>query len=107
MASLKPHDSYNILGFQRCQQELCGQGWADGGAAGVDCDCGAGCLFHLPTDMLEQHDRAAAEPTIFQALQKRLDEIRETTYAPDRGALDPAACVANEKAGGYWAPWLK
>jgi len=57
--------------------------------------------------MLEQHDRAAAEPTIFQALQKRLDEIRETTYAPDRGALDPAACVANEKAGGYWAPWLK
>ena len=83
------------------------QGWADGGAAGVDCDCGAGCLFHLPTDTLEQHDRAAAEPTIFQAIQKRLDEIRETTYAPDRGALDPAACVANEKAGGYWAPWLK
>ena len=61
----------------------------------------------LPTDTLEQHDRAAAEPTIFQAMQKRLDEIRETTYAPDRGALDPAACVANEKAGGYWAPWLK
>ena len=57
--------------------------------------------------VLEQHDRAAAEPTIFQAMQKRLDEIRETTYAPDRGALDPAACVANEKAGGYWAPWLK
>ena len=41
-----------------------------------------------------------------QNLQSRLAEYRETTYAPDRGALDPAACIANEKAGGYWAPWL-
>ena len=47
------------------------------------------------------------DATVQKGMQKRLDEIRETTYAPDRGALDPAACVANEKAGGYWAPWLK
>jgi hypothetical protein len=41
-----------------------------------------------------------------QSMQKRLSELRETTYAPSRGALDPAACIANEKAGGYWSPWL-
>lgn len=81
-------------------------GWGGGGIAGVNCDCGQGCLYHLPTDPLEAHDLAETEPQILATLQARLAQYRETTYAPSRGALDPAACIANEKAGGYWAPWL-
>ena len=48
----------------------------------------------------------ASNPSQLATMQKRLAEIRDTTYAPARGALDPAACVANAKAGGYWSPWL-
>ena len=35
-------------------------------------------------------------------LQKELAKWRDSVYAPDRGALDPAACLANERYGGYW-----
>lgn len=79
------------------------KGW---GRYGVNCDCGAGCLFHLPSDPNEVNDLAASNPSRLAQMQKRLAEIRDTTYAPSRGALDPAACVANVKAGGYWSPWL-
>jgi len=39
-------------------------------------------------------------------MQPRLERARPTVYAPDRGALDPAACSANDAAGGFWVPWL-
>ena len=72
----------------------------------MNCDCGGGCLFHLPSDPNEVKDLAAANPAMLATMAERLAEIRDTTYAPARGALDPAACAANEKAGGYWSPWL-
>ena len=57
-------------------------------------------------DPNEVNDLAATNPAMLSTMAKRLAEIRDTTYAPARGALDPAACVANAKAGGYWSPWL-
>lgn len=57
-------------------------------------------------DPNEVNDLAATNPAMLSTMAKRLAAIRDTTYAPARGALDPAACVANDKAGGYWSPWL-
>ena len=68
--------------------------------------CGDGCLFHILDDPTESCDLAAALPAVLARLQARQAEIRLTVFAPDRGALDPAACAANDAAGGFWAPWL-
>eukprot|EP00937_MAST-01D_sp_MAST-1D-sp2_P005853 g5853.t1 len=66
---------------------------------------GAGCLFDIIADPTESRDLAEALPDVLARLQARQAEIRQTVFAPDRGDLDPAACGANDAAGGFWAPW--
>uniref|UniRef100_A0A7S3FKK9 Uncharacterized protein n=1 Tax=Haptolina ericina TaxID=156174 RepID=A0A7S3FKK9_9EUKA len=73
-------------------------------------DCGQGCLFDIVSDEAEMHNLAnstnATHAAALQQLKARMAEVRETVYAPERGDLDPAACEANQKHGGYWSPWL-
>eukprot|EP01065_Artemidia_motanka_P003145 TRINITY_DN1149_c0_g1_i1.p1 TRINITY_DN1149_c0_g1~~TRINITY_DN1149_c0_g1_i1.p1 ORF type:complete len:513 (+),score=194.27 TRINITY_DN1149_c0_g1_i1:77-1615(+) len=73
---------------------------------GVRCTCGAGCLYNLDEDEEEHNDLSAANPAKLAELQAKLRAARGTVYAPYRGDVDEAACAANERAGGYWVPWL-
>jgi len=76
-------------------------------APGVPCTCGVtGCLFDLKQDPNEVHDVAASHPKVVARLRRRLDELRQSVYAPDRGAIEPAACeVITERYHGFWGPW--
>lgn len=76
------------------------------GNTGVDCTCGTGCLYELFADETESFNVAAKHPIVLQDMQARLERARATVYAPPRGDLDPAACTANDRNGGFWSPWL-
>ena len=66
-----------------------------------------GCLFDLLADPTEHVNLAAAKPGVFRAMMRRLNEINDTLFAPDRGSSDPAACVAAlGKYGDFWGPWI-
>ena len=84
-----------------------GSSWESKVAPGVPCTCGVtGCLFDLKQDPNEVHNVAAAHPKVVARLHRRLDELRQSVYAPDRGAIEPAACdVITERYHGFWGPW--
>ncbi|KAK7231142.1 sulfuric ester hydrolase [Aureococcus anophagefferens] len=79
--------------------------WA-AGRPGVPCDCATtGCLYNVTADPTESDDLAAARPGAVAALRSRLEALRATVYAPDRGAKDDAACAQIATNGGFWGPW--
>jgi len=83
--------------------------WATLVGPGVPCDCGAtGCLYNIAHDPHEVKDLSTdqAYGDKLKQLAKRLAELRKSVYAPDRGAIDPAACTQIQKNGGFWGPWL-
>ena len=84
-------------------------GWASKTAPGVPCTCGAaGCLFNLHEDPKEMRNLAEAHPEQVDKLRSRLAELRESVYAPDRGAIEQAACdVVNGRYHGFWGPWKR
>mmetsp|Transcript_2744 Transcript_2744/g.6567 ORF Transcript_2744/g.6567 Transcript_2744/m.6567 type:complete len:160 (-) Transcript_2744:964-1443(-) len=73
---------------------------------GVNCDCGAGCLFDLQADPLESTNVASAQPAVASQLQARLAFYRKGVYAPYRGDIEGAACQQVVTNGGFWGPWL-
>ena len=71
----------------------------------------APCFFRLDTDPTEHNDLAnSTEPAAVAAaaaLTKRVNELEETSWAPDRGTQDPVSCLtAMGKYAGFWGPWI-
>ena len=104
------HDSH----FSRTSNVSCdaltpptGPGWDSKAAPGVPCTCGrAGCLFNLQDDPDEKTNLILAHPRTAARLSARLDVLRDSVYAPDRGPIEQAACdVVGSKWGGFWGPW--
>lgn len=69
-------------------------------------DCGEGCLYNIMEDPSEMLNLNTTHPKMLKQLQARQEQIRQTVFAPDRGAMDPNACAVIRKNGGYYAPWL-
>jgi hypothetical protein len=70
-----------------------------------------GCLYELLGDADERINLASpsAPPRVAQIvahMQIRLREARRTSLVRSAGPTDEKACVAAEKRGGYWGPWL-
>ena len=62
----------------------------------------SGCLYFIKTDQGEHHNLASARPAVWEKMMKRLLQINETFFAPDRGDKDPAACTtALSRYGGF------
>merc|ERR1712087_935210 len=68
--------------------------------------CGYGCLFEIRGDPLEQTDLAADMPEKVDELRKRTEQYVLTSFNPNRGKPQPAACAAAEAYGGFWGPWV-
>ena len=71
---------------------------------------GTGCLYNLDADPTEQNDLggsaefAAVKAELFGMIQHH----NATTFTPDRGPVDPAACVAaKSRYGGFYGPWIE
>ena len=63
-----------------------------------------GCLFFIETDPGEHHNLASERPDVWHKMMKRLLQVNETFFAPDRGEKDPAACTtALNRYGGFCA----
>ena len=59
-----------------------------------------------PNDPTETQDLARAHPEIAARLRGRLDALRASVYAPDRGPIEQAACdVLGSRYHGFWGPW--
>lgn len=70
--------------------------------------CQPGCLFNIKDDPNEYHNLNNTMPALAREMRTRLVEYLKTTFRPDRGREDPAACKqAVEGYGGFWGPWLK
>jgi len=70
-------------------------------------DCGAGCLFELVDDPLEQRDVAAQNPAVVAQLTARLAAWQAGVFDPDRGAEDPRCCQAVRKLyRGFLGPFV-
>lgn len=73
-------------------------------------DCGAGCLYDLQADPTEHFDLGAdpAHSAVKTELYTMIRQHNATTFTPDRGAVDPAACTAaREKYDGFCGPWVE
>jgi len=67
-----------------------------------------GCLFNIYDDPTEHVELGDTHPVIRLELHQRLNQIEQTVFSPDRGKVDPEACVAADgKYGGFWGPWLE
>ena len=67
-----------------------------------------GCLFNIFEDPQEFNSLAAELPEVFDRMLKRIDELQETVYSPDRGKKDKRACSkAMGDYGGYWGPFVE
>jgi len=65
--------------------------------------------LHFSSSSADPHettDVSAIHAGKVNELRGRIEELRKTVYAPDRGALDPKACEQIGLNGGYWGPWL-
>ena len=84
-----------------------GMGWDSKAAPGVPCTCGRdGCLFNLVADPNETTNLVLTHPKTAARLSARLDALRASVYAPDRGPIEQAACdVIGSRYGGFWGPW--
>ena len=84
-----------------------GGAWDSKAAPGVPCTCGAaGCLFNLADDPNEATNLVRALPQTAAKLRARLDALRPSVFAPDRGPIEQAACdVIGSRYGGFWGPW--
>ncbi len=70
-------------------------------------DCSKGCLFNIKEDPTEHQDLAGQNPERVAAMTARLEELRKSSFNPDRGTTDQAAC--DKAMGGYrgfWGPWV-
>ena len=67
-------------------------------------------LYDLVADPTEHFDLGAnpAHGAVKAELATMLRQHNATTFTPDRGAVDPAACTAaREKYGGFCGPWVE
>jgi arylsulfatase I/J len=69
-----------------------------------------GCLFNLTADPNEHNDlghnveHAEIIATLFTMLQKS----NSTTFSPNRGTVDPSACLAaKNRYNNTWGPWIQ
>ena len=67
---------------------------------------GGGCLFELHSDPGEHRDVAAAHPGVVAHMRRRLAELNQGWFNPDRGQPDPQYASQIVKNGGYLGPWL-
>ena len=68
---------------------------------------GGGCLFQLNSDPGEHDDVAAAYPDVVARMRRRLAELNQGWFRPDRGQLDPQYAAQIVKNGGFLGPWLE
>lgn len=72
-------------------------------------DCGeTGCLFDVLTDSGEHHDMSQM-PTfrpLLEHLSKRLSDLNDDIFMPDRGTEDTQACQQAVDNGGFWGPFV-
>jgi len=65
-----------------------------------------GCLYDVVADPGEHTNLAKKMPDLWHSMHSRLKAIEATTFSPNRGRKDAAACAAVEKLyGGFWGPW--
>jgi len=69
-------------------------------------DCTAGCLYNLTRDPEERQNVAHLFPDKVHQMVKRISELNQTVFSPDRGPKDPRGCrVALSENGGFWGPF--
>ena len=72
--------------------------------------CSPFCIFRLDTDPTEHSDlqpNSSSSAAIAQELGAKLAAARATGFRPERGPVDPEACIAGmELWGGFWGPWV-
>lgn len=70
-------------------------------------NCGHGCLFELRSDPTENNDLAQQLPEKVDALRARIETYAASSFNPQRGRTDPAACdYAVKEYGGFWGPFI-
>ena len=93
-----------------CMSQMTQPGF-DSGIEFTDPPCSATpCLFDVKNDILEQHDRAASEPSKLAELLKRYHELQASEVTMEDAQLCltgtfPDGCLANIDTG-VWAPWV-
>jgi len=66
-----------------------------------------GCMYNLVRDPGEHVNIASKFPIFFQQMIKKIDDMQKSTFNPDRGNSDPAACkLALKKYHGFWGPFV-
>ena len=68
-------------------------------------NCTAGCLYDVVADPTETHELSAERPADKAALMARFVELAAGAFTPDRGSVDPRACQAALRYGGFWGPF--
>ena len=78
------------------------------GDPSFDCGTSPGCVFDLDADPNEHNDMGSTAPlTIVSELHRRLRVAQDSVFSPNRGDVDPAACLrATTTDGGFWGPWV-
>ena len=64
--------------------------------------------YNLDLDPTEAVDLASdpRHANIKAQLFAMLQQHNDTTFTPNRGPVDPAACTAARQNGGFWGPWV-
>jgi len=66
-----------------------------------------GCLFDVASDPGEHTNLAKQERELFGRMYRRLLEVQEGAFSPDRGHVSPAACQrALHSYRGFWGPFV-
>ena len=71
---------------------------------------GTGCLYNLDADPTEHNDLSGDQRYAQVAAQlfAMIQQHNATTFSPDRGSVDPAACAAAQGShSGFWGPWIR
>ena len=114
-------DQYKILvgatnkGFKVDQDVITGVFWPNNTDILIPeihprvCDRSAenGCLFNVYEDPSESNNLAESMPDLFASMLTRLDEVQQTTYSPDRGGYNRAACQQAIENNNYWGPFIE
>jgi hypothetical protein len=84
---------------------------------GQSCCTVSPCLFNVEADRVENHDVAAANPTLVKELLDIIDTYAKTEVSVQAAGLCPTshgtksdprcAAAAAEVSPPFWVPWLK
>eukprot|EP01065_Artemidia_motanka_P026718 TRINITY_DN31978_c0_g1_i1.p1 TRINITY_DN31978_c0_g1~~TRINITY_DN31978_c0_g1_i1.p1 ORF type:complete len:539 (+),score=164.55 TRINITY_DN31978_c0_g1_i1:89-1705(+) len=66
-----------------------------------------GCMYNIIEDPGEHHNLASSMGERFEQMLRRVEELQQDVYSPDRGVVDPKACeLGTGRYGGFWGPFL-